>query len=77
MFGRKRKLPTIFRLFGEMGVVITKDDIQGKLKNHGLTRMFVGYPVDRANDIYRTLTLNSKMIFQMIDLVWIEKWYNH
>jgi hypothetical protein len=35
-----------------MGVVITIDDIQGKLKNRGLTCMFVGYSVDHTNDVY-------------------------
>jgi hypothetical protein len=35
IFGIKPKLPTSLRIFGEMGVVPIKDDIQGKLKNCG------------------------------------------
>jgi hypothetical protein len=33
-------------MFGEMGVIIPKDDIQETLKNRGLTCMFVGSSVD-------------------------------
>jgi hypothetical protein len=35
LFGIKPKLPSSFRIFGESGVVTTKDTVQGKLKNHG------------------------------------------
>jgi hypothetical protein len=76
MFGSKPKVPTSLRIFGEMGVVTTKDDIQGKLKNHSLTCMLVGYSVDHANNVYRMLNLNSKSIIQTRDVVWLEKCYN-
>jgi hypothetical protein len=52
MFGSKPKLPSSLKIFGEMGVVTTKDDFQSKLKNRGLTYMFVGYSVDHANNAY-------------------------
>jgi hypothetical protein len=52
MFGSKPKLPSSWKIFGEMGVVTTKDDFQSKLKNRGLTYMFVGYSVDHANNAY-------------------------
>jgi hypothetical protein len=64
MFGRKAKISTSLRIFEEMGAVTTKGDIQWKLKNCGLTCMFVGYSVDHANDAYRILNLNSKRIIQ-------------
>jgi hypothetical protein len=76
MFGRKPKLPTNLIIFGETGVVTTKDDIQGKLKNRGSTCMFAGYSVDYENDAYRTLNLNSKRIIQTRDAVWLGKYYN-
>jgi hypothetical protein len=69
MFGRKRKLPKLFRIFGEMEVFTTKDYIQGKSKNRGLTCMFVGCSVDYANDDYRMLNLNLKRIIQTADVV--------
>jgi hypothetical protein len=36
LFGCKPKLPASLRSFGEIGVVTTKDNIQGKLKNRVL-----------------------------------------
>jgi hypothetical protein len=33
MFGSKPKLPPSLKIFGEMGVVTSNDDIQSKLKN--------------------------------------------
>jgi hypothetical protein len=33
LFGSKPKLPSSFRIFGEIGVVTTKDNVQGKLRN--------------------------------------------
>jgi hypothetical protein len=48
MFGSKPKLPSSLKIFGEMGVITIKDDIQSKLKYQGLTCMFVGYSVDHA-----------------------------
>jgi hypothetical protein len=50
LFGSKPKLPSRFRIFGEIGVVTTKDNVQGKLKNRGTACIFVGYSVDHAND---------------------------
>jgi hypothetical protein len=35
-----------------MGVVATKEGIEGELMNRGITCMFVGYSVDHANDVY-------------------------
>jgi transposase InsO family protein len=35
LFGNKPRLPESLRSFGEVGVVITKNDIQGKLTNRG------------------------------------------
>jgi hypothetical protein len=50
LFGVKPKLPSSLRIFGEMGVVTTKADIQGKLANRGTTCMFMGYSVDHSNE---------------------------
>jgi hypothetical protein len=35
LFGNKPRLPESLRSFGEIGVVMTKNDIQGKLTNRG------------------------------------------
>jgi hypothetical protein len=76
IFSRKSKLSTSLRIFGGMGVVITKDGVQGKLKNRSLTCMFVKYSVDHTNDGYWIFNLNTKRIMQTKDAVWLEKGYN-
>jgi hypothetical protein len=60
LFGSKPKLPSSFRIFGDIGVVATKDNIQGKLKNQGTACIFVGYSEDHANDVYRMFNFNTK-----------------
>jgi hypothetical protein len=76
MFWKKPMLPISLRIFGEIGVVTNKDDIQVKLKSRSLNCMFVRYSVDHANDVYRMLNLNSKRIIQTRDVIWLEKRHN-
>jgi hypothetical protein len=76
MFGSKLKLLTSLNIPEEIVIVTTKDDIQGKSKNRGLTNMFVGYSVVHANDVYRMMNLNSKRIIQTRDAIWLWKRYN-
>jgi hypothetical protein len=52
LFGSTLKLPSNLRSFGEMGVVTTKSDIQGKLTNCGTTCMFVGFSVNHSSNVY-------------------------
>jgi hypothetical protein len=52
LFGSNPKLPESRKVFGEVGVVKTKNNIQGKLKNRGTGCMFVGHSVDHAHNIY-------------------------
>jgi len=73
LYGCKPKLAPSLRVFGEMGVVTTKSDIQGKLKNRGTTCMFMGYSVDHSNDVYRMLNLETKSIIHSRDIVWLGK----
>ena len=73
MFGCKPKLPTSLRSFGEMGVVTTKDKIQGKLSNRGTPCMFVGYSVYHAHDVYRMLNLKTEMIINSRDIIWLNE----
>ena len=73
LFGNNPKLPSSLRIFGEMGVVITKAEIQGKLTNCGTTCMFMGYSVDHSNDVFRMLNLETKKIINSRDIVWLGK----
>jgi len=72
LFGSTPKLPPNLKPFGEMGVVATKSDLQGKLTNRGTTCMFVGYSVNHSNDVYRMLNLDSKRIIHSRDIIWLE-----
>jgi hypothetical protein len=53
LFGFKPKLPASLRFFGDIGVVLTKDKIHGKLNSRGTSCMLVGYPVHHAHDVYK------------------------
>ena len=58
-----------------MGVVSTKKDIQGKLKNREMTCIFMGYSVDHSNDVYRMLKMETKKIILSRDIVWLNRSY--
>jgi Reverse transcriptase (RNA-dependent DNA polymerase) len=75
MFGSKPKLPSSLKIFGEMSVVTTKDEIQSKLKNRVMTYMFVGYSVDHANDVYWMLNLKTKRIINTRYVSWLKRSY--
>jgi hypothetical protein len=57
LFGNKPRITEILRSFGEIGVVTTKNDIQGKLTNRGAPCMFMGYSISHAHDVYRMLNI--------------------
>jgi hypothetical protein len=76
LFGCKPKLPTSLRSFGEIVVITTKTNIQSKLKNRQTPCMFVGYSVHHANDVYRMLNLDTKMIIQSRDIIWLNEAYH-
>jgi hypothetical protein len=59
------------KTFGEMCVVMTKKAIQGKLSDRGTVGLFVGYPDNHADDIYRIFNIKTKQIIKSRDLVWL------
>jgi hypothetical protein len=65
LYGCKPKLAPSLRIFGEMGVVMTKNMIQGDV--------FMGYSVDHSNDVYRMLNMETKKIIHSINVVWLSK----
>jgi hypothetical protein len=71
LYGSKPKLAPSLRIFGEMGVVTTKNGIQGKLKNRGTICVSMGYFVDHSNDVYSILNLELKKIENSRDIVWL------
>ena len=50
------------KTFGEMCVVTTKKSIQGKLNDRGTVGLFVGYPQNHADDVYRIFNLQTKQV---------------
>jgi hypothetical protein len=76
LFVCKPKLSTSLRFFGEIGFVTTKANIQNKLKNRGTPCMFVGYSVSYANDVYRMMNLDIKIIIQSRDIIWLNEAYH-
>jgi hypothetical protein len=61
------------KIFGEVGVVRTKDKIQAKLTNRGTTCMFVGYTEHHSRDVYRMLNLTTNSIINSQDIIWMNK----
>jgi hypothetical protein len=60
-------------MFGEVGVVTTKERIQAKLSNGGTTCMFVGYAEHHSSDVYRMLNLTTNSIINSRDIIWLKK----
>jgi hypothetical protein len=62
LYGEKPKLHNYLKMFGEVGVVTTKEKIQTKLSNRGTTCMFVGYREHHSRDVYRMVNLTKNSI---------------
>jgi hypothetical protein len=54
-YGEKPKLNDNLKMFGEVGVVTTKEKIQAKLSNRGTTCTLAGYTEHHSRDVYRML----------------------
>jgi hypothetical protein len=62
-------------MFGEFGVVTTKERIRAKLSNRGTICMFVGYTEHHSRDVYRMLNLTTNSIINSRDIIWLNKTY--
>jgi hypothetical protein len=51
LYGEKSSLHDDLKIFGEVGVVTTKNKIQAKLINPGTTCMFIGYTDHHSRDV--------------------------
>jgi hypothetical protein len=65
------------KTFGKMCAVMTKKTIQGKLNDRGTVGLFVGYPGNHANDVYRLFNIKTKQIIKSRDLVWLNLSYGY
>jgi hypothetical protein len=73
IFGCKPKLNSKLRAFGEIGVVTTKDKIQGKLRNRVCACMFIGYTENHSSDVFWMLKLETCGIINARDIVWLNE----
>jgi hypothetical protein len=62
LYDEKSILHDNLKIFGEVGVVTTKDKIQPKLSNRGKTCMFVGYTEHHSRDVYSMPNLTTNAI---------------
>jgi hypothetical protein len=68
-FGCTRNLDSSLKVFGEIGVVITKHTIQGKLRTYGSTFMFVDYNDNHSRDVLHMLHLKTLEVINYRDVV--------
>jgi hypothetical protein len=73
LYGEKPILHDNLKIFGEVGVVTTKERIQAKLSNRGATCMFVEYTEHHTRDVYRMLNLTTNPIINSQDIIWLNK----
>jgi hypothetical protein len=75
LYGEKPKLHNNLKMFGEVGVVTTKERIQAKLSNRGTTCMYVGYTEHHSRDVYRMLNFTTNSIINFRVIIWLNKTY--
>jgi hypothetical protein len=63
------------RTFGEIAIVHDGKKIRGKLTNHGIPCMFIGYPDDHAPDVYQFLNLETESMIMSRNYIWLNKSY--
>jgi predicted transcriptional regulator len=73
LYGEKPKLHDNLKMFGEVGVITTKERMQAKLSNRGTACMFVGYTEHHSRDVYRILNLTTNSIINSQDIIWLNK----
>ena len=73
LYGSKPVLHKELKIFGEVGVVTTKERIQAKLTNRGTPCIFVGYTENHSKDVYRMLNLETNAIINSRDIIWLKK----
>ena len=55
----------------------TKKSIQGTLNERGIVGLFVGYPQNHADDVYRIFNLKTKQIIKSRGLIWLNLSYGN
>ena len=72
------KLPNwtkALRTWGEAGVATVNSKTRPKLKNKGITSMFVGYAVNHADGVYRMWNPNTGLLLVSRDVTWLKRMF--
>ena len=59
--------------FGEMAIMKSKRNYQGKLEDRGIPVLYLGRARDHAPDTHRLLNLQTKLVFQSRDVIWLNQ----
>jgi hypothetical protein len=71
-YGRKLKVGKNLRIFGEIGIKITRAQVHHeKLNNKGNECIFVGYEDNHSQDAYRVFDLKNKTIMIARNVRWL------
>ena len=57
----------------EVGVATVNSKTHSKLKNKGITGMFVGYAVDHSNGVYHMKNSNTGQLLISRDVTWLKR----
>jgi hypothetical protein len=65
------------RTFGEIGIISDKKTrkIRGKQDDRGLLCVWIGYPTNHGEDMYKFMDLNTKKISMSRSVIWLNKNY--
>jgi hypothetical protein len=74
LYDTKPILHEELKIFGEVGVVTTKDKIQAKLANCGTPCIFVVNAENHSKVVCRMLNLEKNAIINSRDIIWLEDW---
>jgi DNA transposition AAA+ family ATPase len=59
MYNKQFKGSKNLKKFGEICIVTTKKQSREKLNNRGTVGLFLGYPDNHANDVYRIFNIKT------------------
>ena len=61
------------RIWGKAGTVKLKTQMTGKIEDHGVQCMFVGYVKDHVGDVYHMWDPNTNGIHKTCDIIWLRR----
>ena len=75
-YGEHPKYARHLRTFGEIAIITDNTKIKGKLADHGIACMFLGYSETHTGDTYHFLNLTTWKSVMSRDVLWLKKNYS-